>query len=77
MVCMLKSTDLLQRKVSEPLAKTFGPRSKVLTVEAHGNEIRGFALCPGKIVKYVLDAQCRRLSTADHLVIAKTEKPDN
>ncbi len=68
---MLQSIESLVEKVSEPLGSTFGAEAKVLTVEAHGREIRGLARTPGKIVRYVLDAQSHQLRTFDHLTLKK------
>ena len=70
---MLQSIESLISKVSLPLGSIFGPGTKVLTVEAHGHEIRGFARTPGKIVRYVLDAQSHHLRTFDHLTLAKLQ----
>ena len=51
---MLKSIDTLTEKVFGPLSDTCGPNAKLLTVEAHTGEIRGLALCSGKVVRFVL-----------------------
>ena len=29
----------------------------MLTAEVHGPEVRGLALCPGRVVRYVFDAR--------------------
>ena len=53
---MLKSIEALRSKVCGPLFDTLGPQARLLTVEAHGDEVRGLAFCPGKVVRYVLSA---------------------
>tara|TARA_Y100001968_G_C18925284_1_gene511700 strand:+ start:111 stop:338 length:228 start_codon:yes stop_codon:yes gene_type:complete len=68
---MLHSTDSLQTLVSGPLLDCFGPKTKVLTVEDHDIEVRGIALCPGKVVKYVYKVQTQELNTFDLLSIKK------
>ena len=68
---MVKSIEFLQKKVSAPLRKSFGPYARVLTVEAHGDVVKGLALCPGKVVRYVLEARASRLKTCDLLVMTK------
>ncbi len=68
---MLKSTESLRRTLTGPLGDCCGPEAELLKVEIHGEEVRGTALCPGKIVKFVLDAQSRRLKTEDILKVAK------
>ncbi len=71
---MLRSTDKLQTLVSGPLLDCFGPKTKVLTVEDHDNEVRGVALCPGKVVKYVYKLQTQELNTFDLLSIKKRRR---
>ena len=68
---MLNSIESLQNKVSGPLVDTYGPRTKILTVEAHESEVRGLALCPGKVVKYIYHIQNGHLLTFDILSIKK------
>ncbi|HJN35833.1 MAG: hypothetical protein AB8E87_13040 [Prochlorococcus sp.] len=46
----------------------------MITAEVHGNEVRGLALCPGKVVRYVLEAQTSRLRTSDMLRITAAKK---
>ena len=64
---MLRSIDNLQKQVSGPLFQCFGPSTKVLTVEAHDKEVRGLALCPGKVVKFIYQVQTHQLRTFDLL----------
>lgn len=60
---MLRSVDSLRNEVSGPLTFSMGPKAKILTTEVHGDEVRGLALCPGKVVQYVFTAQHQRLRT--------------
>ncbi len=71
---MLQSTEYLFNIVSGPLDDCFGPNAKVLTVETHGEEVRGLALCPGKVVRYVFNAQTRSFKSAELLSIKKLKK---
>ncbi len=66
---MLTSIDTLLERVSGPLGVSCGPEAKVLTAEMHGEEVRGLAICPGKVVRYVLAAQASDLRTADLLTL--------
>jgi|TARA_X000000950_G_scaffold98060_1_gene123988 hypothetical protein len=48
----------------------------MLTAEVHGSEVRGLAICPGRVVRYVLDAQKSHLDTVDLLRLTRaTRKP--
>lgn len=67
---MLKSVDQLRDLLSGPLVERLGSEVKLITAEVHGNEFRGLALCPGRVVKYVVKAKTRRLKTFDILKIA-------
>ena len=69
---MLSSTSKLLGQVTGPLGDVCGPNTKVLKVEAHGDEVRGLVLCPGKIMKFVLYAQSKRLETSVVMKIAKS-----
>ena len=51
---MLRSVDDLRLAVAGPLEDRCGPQARMLTVELHGKEVRGLAICPGRVVKYVL-----------------------
>ena len=68
---MLSSTETLQKHVSGPLLDCYGPDARVLTVEAHDNEVRGLAFCPGKIMKYIYHVQNQKLVTVDMLSIKR------
>ena len=68
---MLKSIESLQNQVSGPLVDCYGPKAKILTVEAHDAEVRGLAFCPGKIVRYIYHVQNKKLITSDMLSIKK------
>ena len=61
---MLKSVDTLRRLVADPLHERCGPEACVLTTELHGQEVRGLAFCPGRVLRYVLnnETRCLRLS---------------
>ena len=73
---MLRSVDALRQAVSGPLEDRCGPNARPLTLEVHGAEVRGLAICPGRIVRYVLDSRRRRFRTVDLLKLAKaTRKP--
>ena len=67
---MLYSTAALLKKVSGPVGHALGSKAKILTVELHGDEVRGLVSCPGKIVRYVLHAQTKRFHTAVLMKIA-------
>ena len=54
---MLRSVDSLTTEISGPLTSRLGPKAKILTAEVHGDEVRGLALCPGKVIRYVFAAQ--------------------
>ena len=52
------------------------PPGRMLTAEVHGTEVQGLALCPGRVVRFVMDEQLRRLQVADLLRLTKaTRKP--
>jgi hypothetical protein len=46
----------------------------MLTAELHGMEVRGLAFCPGRVVRFVLDAQTQRLQTVDLLRLTKATR---
>ena len=69
MLWMLRSIESLQNAVAEPISESLGPKAKVLTVESHGDEIHGLALCPGRVVSFVLSAQRDHISTKDLLTL--------
>ena len=58
---MLRSVDSLRTEISGPLTSRLGSKAKILTAEVHGDEVRGLALCPGKVIQYVFAAQTQRL----------------
>ena len=68
---MLKSTEALQNTVEQPLLDCYGPTAKVLTDEAHEEEVRGLAMCPGKIVKYIYKIQDSKLVTFEMLSLKR------
>ena len=73
---MLKSVDTLRHAISGPLEDACGPQARMLTAEVHGSEVRGLAICPGRVVRYVLDAQKSHLDTVDLLRLTRaTRKP--
>lgn len=74
MALMLKSVDTLRRAVSGPLAERCGSEARMLTAELHGMEVRGLAFCPGRVVRFVLDAQTQRLQTVDLLRLTKATR---
>ena len=71
---MLRSVDRLLREVAGPLQDRCGPQARVLTTEVHGDEVRGLAFCPGKVLRYVLMARNSRLKTTDLLRLAGNSK---
>ena len=71
---MIKSIEALYAKVTGPVKAAFGPRTRILTVELHGEEVKGLALCPGKVVRYVLDAQSEIFRTVDILTLHKNSR---
>ena len=56
--------------VHGPLTKACGPTTRLLTAEVHGPEVRGLALCPGRVVRFVFDARNEQFKTMDHLRLA-------
>tara|TARA_B100000405_G_scaffold98066_1_gene68228 strand:- start:433 stop:585 length:153 start_codon:yes stop_codon:yes gene_type:complete len=46
----------------------------MLTAEVHGTEVRGLALCPGRVVRFVMDERLQRLQTADLLRLTKASR---
>ena len=68
---MLKSVDALRRLVADPLCERCGPEACVLTTELHGDEIRGLAFCPGRVLRYVLNNDTKRLRLSVLLSIAR------
>ena len=64
---MLCSVDALQQAVSGPLEDRCGPQARTLTVELHGAEVRGLAICPGRVMRYFFDSQKKRFRTTDLL----------
>ncbi|WP_250395685.1 hypothetical protein [Synechococcus sp. MU1655] len=73
---MLRSVDSLRTELSGPLTSRMGPKAKILTAEVHGDEVRGLALCPGKVIRYVFAAQTQQLHTQALLSLTtSTRKP--
>ena len=71
---MLKSVDALRDAISGPLLEACGPHARMLTAEVHGTEVRGLALCPGRVVKFVMDERLKRLQVADLLRLTKASR---
>ena len=71
---MLKSVDALHHAISGPLEDACGPQARMLTAEVHGSEVRGLAICPGRVVRYVLDAQKSNLDTVDLLRLTRASR---
>ena len=71
---MLKSVDALHHAISGPLQDACGPQARMLTAEVHGTEVRGLALCPGRVVRFVMDEQLQRLQVADLLRLTKASR---
>jgi len=71
---MLRSVDRLCRQVIGPLQDRCGPHARVLTAEVHGDEVRGLAFCPGQVLRYVLEAESRRLKTTALLRLARSSR---
>ena len=71
---MIKSVDALRRAVSGPLADACGPQVRMLTAEVHGSEVRGLALCPGRVVRFVMYGRSQRLKTVDLLRLTKASR---
>ena len=67
---MLKSVDALRHAISGPLQDACGPQARMLTAEVHGTEVRGLALCPGRVVRFVMDEQLQ----AEGLTMAPLER---
>ena len=71
---MLRSVDALRRAVSGPLVDVCGPQVRMLTAEVHGSEVRGLALCPGRVVRFVMHGRSQRLKTMDLLRLTKASR---
>ena len=71
---MLKSVDALRHAISGPLEDACGPQARMLTAEVHGTEVRGLALCPGRVGRFVMDEQLQRLQVADLLRLTKASR---
>lgn len=71
---MLRSVDRLLHEVTGPLQDRCGPQARVLTAEVHGDEVRGLAFCPGKVIRYVLGARNKRIKTKDLLRLARSSR---
>lgn len=71
---MLRSVDMLLCEVTGPLKDRCGPQARVLTAEVHGDEVRGLAFCPGKVLRYVLAARNRRIKTTEMLRLARSSR---
>ena len=71
---MLRSVDSLRLEVTAPLKDRCGPQARVLTAELHGDEVRGLAFCPGKVMRYVLVAQNRKLKTTELLKLTRASR---
>mgnify|MGYP001247700265 FL=1 len=71
---MLKSVDALRHVISGPLQDACGPQARMLTAEVHGTEVRGLALCPGRVVRYVMDERLQRLQIDDRLRLTKASR---
>tara|TARA_B100001939_G_scaffold191775_1_gene164938 strand:- start:408 stop:635 length:228 start_codon:yes stop_codon:yes gene_type:complete len=71
---MLKSVDALRDAISGPLLDACGPQARMLTAEVHGTEVRGLALCPGRVVRFVMDERLKRLQVADLLRLTKASR---
>ena len=71
---MLKSVDALSDAISGPLLEACGPQARMLTAEVHGTEVRGLALCPGRVVRFVMDERLKRLQVADLLRLTKASR---
>jgi len=71
---MLKSVDALRLAIRGPLEEACGPQARMLTAEVHGSEVRGLALCPGRVVRFVMDERLERLQVADLLKLTKASR---
>ncbi|EAR18754.1 hypothetical protein ACLM44_02765 [Synechococcus sp. W2B2] len=71
---MLRSVDRLRLEVTTPLRDRCGPQARVLTAEVHGDEVRGLAFCPGKVMRYVLVAQNQKLKTTELLKLTRASR---
>ena len=71
---MVKSVDALRRAVSGPLEDACGPQVRMLTAEVHGSEVRGLALCPGRVVRFVMYGRSQRLKTVDLLRLTEASR---
>ena len=71
---MLKSVDALRHAISGPLEDACGPQARMLTAEVHGMEVRGLALCPGRVVRFIMDERMQRLQVADLLRLTKASR---
>jgi|TARA_X000000368_G_scaffold396153_1_gene364196 hypothetical protein len=74
LVVMLKSVDSLRLLVGEPLLRRHGPNACVLTTELHGLEVRGLAYSPGRVMRYVLNNESKRLQTSVLMRLARSRR---
>ena len=71
-----EEVDPAEEDVSGPLEDRCGPSARTLTVELHGAEVRGLAISPGRVFRYVFDSRRKRFRTVDVLKLTKaTRKP--
>ena len=71
---MLKSVDALRLVIRGPLEDACGPQARMLTAEVHGTEVRGLALGPGRVVRFVMDERLQRLQIDDRLRLTKASR---
>ncbi|MCB4410794.1 hypothetical protein [Synechococcus sp. MU1611] len=71
---MLKSVDALRLVIRGPLEDACGPQARMLTAEVHGTEVRGLAICPGRVVRFVMDERLQRLQIDDRLRLTKASR---
>lgn len=71
---MLKSVDSLKEAVSGPLLQSFGSDTRVINLSVYGTEVRGLALCPGRVVRFVFESKSRSLRCEEVLAVKQTRK---
>ncbi len=71
---MICSIDTLREEVMEKLSSNFGTKVKVLSVESHSEEVRGLAVCPGKVIKYVFFSRTKHIRTVELLKLHSNSK---
>ncbi len=66
---MLKSIESLRENVAAPITRSLGVGARIISLESHGDEVRGLAIHKYKVVRFVFDTQTNSLCTTDLLQV--------